>query len=59
MYFDAVLNRAYEPLFNGTPEETRSYLQRNENDVESQDERLVAIGRTLEVVSVSEYLARK
>lgn len=54
MYFDAVLNARYEPLFNGTPEETQTWLKKNAKN--RKDIAGVCIGETLKVVTVEKYL---
>lgn len=53
MYFDAVLNERNFPLFNGTPKETREWLLTNETN----STMCVCIGRTLQMVSIEDYLA--
>lgn len=52
MYFDAVLDKDSRPIFNGTPEETMEWLKTNQwaHKVD------VCIGRTMQIVSVPEYL---
>jgi hypothetical protein len=55
MYFDAVINEKYEPLFNGTPEETKKWLVSDEIP----DEQLnVVRGYDMRVLTVSEYLEK-
>lgn len=54
MYFDAVLDRKYLPKFNGTPEETRRWLE-GRPDV---DLLQVCVGSTMEVIPVWEYMTR-
>lgn len=56
MYFDAVLNVDIDPVFNGTPEETRNWLKENPNHPEAI---LVSIGRTNQIVTIEEYLAKE
>lgn len=52
MYFDAVLNAAMEPLFNGTPSETEAWLEENETD----DSIRICVGKTMQILSVADYL---
>lgn len=53
MYFDAVLNTDMLPIYNGTPEQTKKWLE--ENPVEDEHAYQVCIGKTLQLVSVWEY----
>lgn len=55
MYFDAVLRGDMEVRFNGTPEETKAWLEENETDPTD----VVVDGKTIRMMSVEEYLARK
>ena len=52
LYFDAVLNDDMEPVFDGTPEEVKAWLEANETEFSTQ----VCIGSTMKLVSVPEYL---
>lgn len=53
MYFDAVLDKNMQPIFNGTPQETREWLQLNisDNRIDS-----ICIGKTMQLVTIKEYL---
>jgi len=53
-YFDAVLNDRMLPLFNGTPAETESWL--NKRPLWSMKTYQVCVGRTLAVMSIEAYL---
>lgn len=53
-YFDAVLDKRYLPVFNGTPEHTRNWLLKH---TEIRDGYVVCHGYSLKVVSVKVYLA--
>lgn len=55
MYFDAVLDKDTRPLFNGTPEETQKWLVDNP----SWEKRWVCDGKTMNIITETEYLARK
>lgn len=55
MYFDAVLNEDYKPIFNGSPNEVKQWLEDNKNDEEVQKS-VVCLGRTLTYTSVDNYL---
>lgn len=54
-YFDAVLNTEYDPIFNGTPEETKAFLKEHGETYKQQGAR-VCHGSTLRIVSIDEYL---
>lgn len=56
MYFDAVLDFNLKPLFNGTPEETKKWLLK-QPDV-FLDQVRVCVGYSMEMLTVTEYLAR-
>lgn len=57
-YFDAVIGSGLEPIFNGTPDETREWLaDAIERGVHSDNWR-VCIGVSLSLVTVDEYLRR-
>lgn len=56
MYLDAVLNRDYVPVFNGTEEATKAWIIDNLNRL-STDFR-VSVGSTLEIFSIADYLKR-
>lgn len=51
-----MLNVDIDPVFNGTPEETRNWLKENPNHPEAI---LVSIGRTNQIVTIEEYLAKE
>lgn len=53
MYFDAVLDSQMEPLFNGTPQQVKNWLKKAELD----DSMQVCVGKTLQIITVNEYLA--
>ena len=53
MYFDAVLDKNLRPIFNGTPEETKRWLETHPVDKETR----VCYGQTMETVTVKQYLA--
>lgn len=53
MYFDAVLDRNYKVLFNGTPAETKQWLNQNTTDI---NDLVVADGREARFKTVGEYL---
>lgn len=54
IYFDAVLDENMQPLFNGTPEETKEWLEKNETNNSIR----VCIGESLALVTVQEYMRR-
>lgn len=54
-YFDAVLNKDYYPCFNGTREETVTWLKSEDIDLSKYR---VCIGETLETFTAGEYLRR-
>lgn len=58
MYFDAVLYDGVNPVFNGTPEETKEWLRNNIKDPDA-NHLSVCIGQTLATVSVADYLNSK
>jgi hypothetical protein len=43
------------PIFNGTPEDTKEWLESNSVD----ETHWVCVGKTMALVRVSEYLTRK
>lgn len=53
MYFDAVLDERMNPIFNGTPEETKKWLSENRNNP---DVAQVCDGRNMRLVSIDDYL---
>jgi len=53
MFFDAVINDAVTPLFNGTPEEVVQWLEDRENIRPYR----VCVGASMQLVEASEYLA--
>ena len=55
MYFDAVIDYSYNPIFNGTREETLNWIADREELV---SDLWVALGDSTEVVPVPEYLGR-
>lgn len=57
LYFDAVLDENMRPLFNGTPEETKEWLEKNE-PVKTDNSVRVCIGTSLVIVTVPEYMRR-
>lgn len=54
MYFDAVLDDNFQPVFNGTPEETKAWLGARP---EEHSDWQVCPGRSMNPVSVDKYLA--
>lgn len=54
MFFDAVITKDAQPVFNGTPDQTREWLQ----TTPEVDELFVCVGVSLQVVPVSEYLIK-
>jgi|1185.fasta_scaffold11665_4 hypothetical protein len=57
MYLDAVVNENIKPVFNASPHDTIEWLKRNKDVIP--DGYQVCVGRTLEFLSVDEYLARE
>jgi hypothetical protein len=55
MYFDAVLDENMNVLFNGTPDETKKWLE--ENEVDDNTVR-VCIGTSMAIVTTLEYKRR-
>lgn len=55
-YFDAVLDDDMKPLVNGTPEEVLAWLEERINLMPLQEQVRVCIGRTMQMVTVEEYL---
>lgn len=55
-YFDAVLDDDFAPIFNGTPDETREFLEKHGDDENVKSAR-VCPGKTLQTMTVPEYLA--
>jgi hypothetical protein len=53
MYFDCVQDKQRNILFNGTPDETRAWLE----EYGDNETMLVFYGQTLEDVTVEQYLA--
>lgn len=53
MYFDAVLDDDMNPLVNGTQEEVLEWLDKRRG---IEDEVQVCIGKTMQLVTVEEYL---
>jgi hypothetical protein len=59
MYFDAVLDFDMEPLFNGTPAETKNWIADNAYELTRRHPKArVCIGRTLAMVEIDEYMKR-
>jgi len=56
MYFDAVLDSNYNVLFNGTPEETAAWLVAGAQDWKTQKNVHVCCGKTLQDMSIDDYL---
>jgi hypothetical protein len=54
-YFDAVINKDYHPIFNGTPEEVKKWLSERLDDEEVQESQ-VCLGTTLTFTSIENYL---
>jgi len=54
-YLDAVVDKDYMPVFNGTPEETRSWLAENKLDTTHR----VVVGTTLLTFSIEEYMSQE
>lgn len=52
-YFDAVLDERMNPLVNGRPEEVLEWLDQRRG---IEGEIRVCIGKTMQIVSVEEYL---
>jgi len=55
MYFDAVVNENWDPIFNGTPDEVKKWLLDRPDDEEVQKSR-VLLGNTLTSTSIENYL---
>lgn len=53
-YYDAVLDENMNPLFNGTPEDTKEWLEKNKTDNSVR----VCIGESMVLVTVPEYKRR-
>jgi len=54
MYFDAIVDSAGDPVFNGTPDEVRKFIETNRPS----DQHFVHVGQTLLVLTLDEYLAQ-
>lgn len=54
IYYDAVLDENMIPLFNGTPDETKTWLEKNKTDSSVR----VCIGKSMTLVTVPEYMRR-
>lgn len=54
-YFDAVLDGSMRPVFNGTPFETKTWLEKNQTG--DLDLMRVCPGHTMRLISVAEYLS--
>lgn len=53
MTFDAVLNENLYPIFNGTPEETKAWLEARPDEHKDFQ---VSAGHNFAIVSVEQYL---
>lgn len=53
MYFDAVLDKNMQPIFNGTPEEVAKWLRRNQDDSTIDK---VCAGQSMRLVEPKDYL---
>lgn len=57
MYFDAVLDKDLKPMFNGTPEATRQWIEDQKiQDLAFVNDLQVCDGRNMRMYSVREYL---
>lgn len=54
-YFDVVLGINNEPIFNGTPDEVKAFLEANKDDPWF-DRLQVCLGTTLTMTSTENYL---
>ena len=54
-YFDAVLDGDMRPLVNGSPEEVLLWLDRRPL-IQERDDLQVCVGRTMQLMTVEEYL---
>jgi hypothetical protein len=55
MYFDAVLDENMRAFYNGTPKQVVDWLRKHP---EHEKATHVAVGRTMEVLTISEYLEK-
>jgi hypothetical protein len=55
-YFDALLTEDMKPFYNGTTEQVVAWIR--VNLIEDTKSVLVAVGKTMEVLSVKEYLQK-
>lgn len=55
MYFDAVLDSEMRPFFNGTTEQVVKWCEEHQNNTKASH---VAVGKTMEVLTVAEYLEK-
>ena len=53
MYFDAVLDENLEPIFNGTPEEVKTWLRAHREEISPRSQ--VCVGESLLLVSLEVY----
>jgi hypothetical protein len=53
MYFDAVLDKDMKPVFNGTPEETKKFLEETLLSLDHS----VCVGITMHLLTIPQYLA--
>jgi len=56
-YGAVVLNDKRQPIFNGTPEDTKKWVLARQNDEEVQKS-VVCDGRTLRMVSFAVYITK-
>jgi hypothetical protein len=57
MYFDAVLNKQRQPIFNGTPDAVKKWLEARRDDEEVR-ESVVCLGVNLRIKTIDEYLSK-
>ena len=55
IYLDAVLDNNMNPVYNDIPDNVRKWLQ-NQTNMENH---IVVVGRTLKILSITEYLNQK
>lgn len=53
-YFDAVLDENMQVLFNGTPQDTKEWLEKSKTDSSVR----VCIGESMVLVTIPEYMRR-
>jgi hypothetical protein len=54
MYFDCVVDENLDPVYNGTPKETKAWLESQEVSLTITWQ--VCVGETLDMVSIPRYL---